>query len=78
MDITIQQAEVVTLSEPLTIEVVRDLFKQKRIIAKIEGLPRPITLWEGDDQYAAAGNWTNDTALVQATAVLQLSSIPWA
>lgn len=78
MDITIQQAEVVTLSEPLVIEAVRDLFTQKKIIAKIKELPRPVTLWEGDEQYAAAGNWTNETALTQAQVVLALSSIPWA
>lgn len=78
MDITIQQAEVVTLSEPLVIEAVRDLFTQKKIIAKIKGLPRPVTLWEGDEQYAAAGNWTNETALTQAQVVLTLSPIPWA
>jgi len=78
MDITVQQAEVVTLADPLVIEAVRDLFVQKKIVAKIQGLPRPIILWDGPDQYAAAGIWTNDTALAQATAVLQLSAIPWA
>jgi len=78
MNITIQEAQTVTLSEPLVIEVVRDLFVQKRIIAKIQGLPSPVTLWEGDEQYTAAGNWTNETALAQAQVVLALSSIPWA
>jgi hypothetical protein len=78
MNITIQEAQTITLSEPLVIEVVRDLFVQKRIVAKIQGLPRPVTLWEGDEQYAAAGNWTNETALTQAQVVLALSSIPWA
>jgi len=78
MNITVQQAEIVTLSEPIVIEAVRDLFVQKRIVAKIKGLPRPVILWEGEEQYTAAGNWTNDTAIAQASAVLQLSSIPWA
>jgi hypothetical protein len=78
MDITVQQAEVVTLSDPIVIEAVRDLFVQKRIVAKIKGLPRPIILWDGEEQYTAAGNWTNDTAIAQATTVLQLPSIPWA
>ena len=78
MDITIQQAEVVTLTDPIVIEAVRDLFVQKKIVAKIKGLSRPIILWDGEEQYTAAGNWTNDTATVQASAVLQLSSIPWA
>jgi len=78
MDITVQQAEVITLSDPIVIEAVRDLFVQKRIIAKVQGLPRPIILWDGEEQYTAAGNWTNDTIIAQATTVLQLSSIPWA
>jgi hypothetical protein len=78
MNITIQEAQTVTLSEPLVIEAVRDLFVQKRIIAKIQGLPRPIILWEGEEQYTAAGNWTNATALAQAQVVLALSPIPWA
>jgi hypothetical protein len=78
MNIVIQEAQTVTLSEPLVIEVVRDLFVQKKIVAKIKGLPRPVTLWEGDEQYTAAGNWTNDTALAQAATVLQLPNIPWA
>ena len=78
MNIIIQEAQTVTLSDPLVIEAVRDLFVQKRIIAKIQGLPRPIILWEGEEQYAAAGNWTNATALAQAQVVLALSPIPWA
>ena len=78
MNITIQEAQVITLQDPIVIEAVRDLFVQKKIIAKIKGLPRPIILWDGPDQYAAAGNWTNESAFVQATAILSLSSIPWA
>ena len=78
MNITIQEAQVITLQDPIVIEAVRDLFVQKKIIAKIKGLPRPIILWDGPDQYAAAGNWTNESATVQATAILSLSSIPWA
>jgi len=78
MNITVQPAQIITLSDPIVVEVVRDLFVQKRIVAKIRGLSRPIILWDGADQYAAAGNWTNDTAVAQASAVLQLSAIPWA
>ena len=48
------------------------------ISASVQGLWRDIILWQGAAQYAAAGVWTNDTALAQATAVLQLSAIPWA
>lgn len=76
MDITLQPAQIIILKD-IKIEAVRDLFIQKRIIAKIKDLPRPIILWDGPDQYAAAGNWTNDTVFAQASAVLALSSIPW-
>jgi hypothetical protein len=77
MDITIQPAQVVTLAEPISLDFVRDNLVDT-IIAKVNQLPRPFILWQGADQYAAAGNWTNETALAQATAVLSLSSIPWA
>lgn len=77
MDITIQQAQVITLNDPITLDGVRDNMVNK-IIAKVHGLPRPIVLWSGADQYAAAGNWTNESALAQAIAVLSLSAIPWA
>jgi hypothetical protein len=78
MNIIIQEAQVITLTGPIVIEAVRDLFVQKKIIAKIKGLPRPVVLWEGDEQYAAAGNWTNETAVAQAQTVLSLTPIPWA
>jgi len=78
MNITVQQAQVITLSDPIVIETVRDFLTQKRIVAQVRGLPRPVILWNGPDEYTAAGNWTNDTALAQASAVLALSSIPWA
>jgi hypothetical protein len=78
MIITLQPVQTITLSEPIVIEAVRDLFTEKRIIAKIKGLPRPVILWSGSEEYAAAGNWTNESATAQALTVLQLSSVPWA
>jgi len=77
MEITIQSAQTVTLNT-IVVEFVRDIFSEKKIIAKIKNLPRPVILWSGAEQYAAAGNWTNETATAQASAVLALSSIPWA
>jgi len=77
MEIIIKSAETVTL-DSIEIEFVRDDFDQKRIIAKIKDIPRPVILWNGEADYAAAGDWTNDTAAAQASAVLALSSIPWA
>jgi hypothetical protein len=77
INVVTQPQQTVSLS---TVEVlgVRDLFAEQTIIARIKGLPRPVVLWKGDAEYTAAGNWTNETATAQATAVLSLSSIPWA
>ena len=77
MDIIIQTTQTIKLADPIVIEFVRDLFVEKKIVAKIKGLPKQIVLCDGDEQYAAAGNWTNDTAISQALVVLALSSIPW-
>ena len=78
MDITLQAAQVITLPDPIVIIAVRDQFVQKRIIARIKDLPQAIILWDGSDEYTAAGNWTNESVLARATEVLALSSIPWA
>lgn len=77
MQITFQPAQTITLNS-IIIEFVRDNFHEQKIVAKIKGLPRPIVLWSGNTQYASASAWTNETATVQASAVLALSSIPWA
>ena len=77
MDITIQKAQTITLDD-VKIEVVRDLFLQKKIIAKINDLPRPVVLWDGEEEYTAAGDWTNETATARAIAVLSLPNINWA
>jgi hypothetical protein len=77
MEVTIQEAQVITIQEPIVIEDVRDLFTRQRIIAKIKGLPRYITLWDGPEEYEAAGNWTNDSALIRAKEVLSVSPIVW-
>lgn len=77
IDVVTQPQQTVSLSA-VEVLAVRDLFQEKTIIARVKGLPRPVVLWKGDAEYAAAGNWTNDSAAAQATAVLSLSSIPWA
>jgi hypothetical protein len=77
INIITQPQQTITLDK-VEILAVRDLFAEKTIIARVKGLPRPVVLWKGDVEYAAAGNWTNESATAQATAVLSLSSIPWA
>ena len=77
MQITIQPAQTIKL-DSVTIEFVKDVFTEKKIIAKIRTIPRPIILWNGLTEYMTASAWTNETATIQASAVLALSSIPWA
>jgi hypothetical protein len=77
MQIIIQKQKTVDLEE-LTIEFVRDLFEQKRIIARVKNLPQGIVLWDGEEEYNKAGNWTNETAQARLLEVLALPEIPWA
>ena len=68
---------VSTVLEEVEILGVNDLFYSKKIVAGIKGLPQSIVLWSGDEEYEAAGVWTNESALARATEVLSLSAIPW-
>jgi hypothetical protein len=77
MNIVIQPQKTINLSE-VKILAVRDLFEEKVIIARIKDLPRPIILWKGDEEYDAAGIWTNETALARATEVLSQTPVRWA
>ena len=77
MEIIIQKQQSVTISE-LKIDAVRDLFLEKKIIARVKGLDRGIVLWDGAEEYVAAGDWTNETALARVEELLQSENIPWA
>jgi hypothetical protein len=77
INVVTQPQQTVSLSA-VELLGVRDLFAEKAIIARVKGLPRPVVLWKGDAEYAAAGVWTNETATAQAATVLSLSAIPWA
>jgi hypothetical protein len=77
INIVIQPPQTVSLDVVEILAMIDD-FDQKKITAMIKGLPKNIVLWSGDEEYAAAGNWTNETATAQTTALLSLSSIPWA
>jgi hypothetical protein len=77
MKIVIQKQQTVDLEQP-TIEFVRDLFEQKRIIARVKNLPQGIVLWSGEEEYNKAGNWTNETAQARLLELLALPEIPWA
>jgi hypothetical protein len=77
MNITLKPAEVVTINE-IVISRVADSFEEKKIIAFIKDVPKPLLLWSGEEEYTAAGNWTNESALARVTEVLALPNIPWA
>lgn len=77
MDIIIQNEIKVTLDD-VRIVSVRDVFTEKKIIARIDGLVRPIYLWNGAAEYEEAGVWTNESALARAKEVLARTEIPWA
>jgi len=75
-NITVGKPQVVTL-DSVVIEVVRDLFTQEKIVARIKDLPRPVVLWSGSTEYAAASAWTNESAHARAIEVLSLSAVPF-
>jgi hypothetical protein len=77
MKIVLQAEQSITIDN-VEIQAVRDIFHEKKIIARVKGLPKGIVLWSGDAEYTAAGNWTNETALARATEVLAGSAVNWA
>jgi hypothetical protein len=76
MNITLRPAETISIKE-IVIDHVRDSFSEKKITAYIKNVPKPILLWDGEEEYIAAGNWTNESALARATEVLNLPVVPW-
>ena len=74
--ITLRPAQTVDIDlDSLTINFVKDSFENSRIIANIKGLPQAVLLWDGADEYAAAGVWTNESALARAKEILS-SDLP--
>jgi NADPH:quinone reductase-like Zn-dependent oxidoreductase len=45
----------------LQIRSVKDLFNIKQIIASVKPIPYDIILWDGEEEYSQAGNWTNES-----------------
>jgi len=77
INIILQPEKSITIDE-VEVLAVRDLFQEKTIIARIKDLPRPVVLWKGEEEYAAAGDWTNETAIAKAIEVLSAPEINWA
>lgn len=74
----------ITTPDDVTVELndiklfmVKDIFKTKTIIGKIQKLNFPVYLWKGEEEYKQAGVWTDESALERAKYVLSLNPIPW-
>jgi hypothetical protein len=63
--------------ETVNVLTVIDSKQGKTIAAYIEGLNRQILLWNGEEEYEQAGDWTDKDAVERATEMLSLSTIPW-
>jgi len=73
--ITLQPAQTVDIDlDNLNVNFIRDNSNNFTIIANIQGLPRPVLLWSGEEEYAAAGVWTNESALARAKEILSSDS----
>jgi len=48
------------------------------IAASVNGIQRDIILWHGADEYAAAGIWTNQTALDRAKELIESGNVKFA
>ena len=72
--VTIHPAVTVTIDN-IKILAVRDIMAEKKIIARIDGIPSGVVLWEGEEEYSAAGNWTDESVLARATEVLSSGTI---
>lgn len=70
MKIVVQPEIAIELPE-VEVLAVRDQISDKKIVAKINGLPRAVVLW-GPDEYDSqdATFWTNETARARAIQVL--------
>jgi hypothetical protein len=77
MKIVIQPEVAVELNEVRLVQV-RDSVQEKHIIARIEGIPRGILLWSGEEYDSPeASNWTNESARKQAAIRLTQNPVPF-
>jgi len=75
--VNLQNSQSITIDK-IVVETVRDLFLEKKIIARIKGIPRGIVLWQGEQEYTAAGEWSNDSVLARATEIISSGNISFA
>jgi hypothetical protein len=72
------QPEVSIHLDSVNILAVRDVIHEKRIIARVEGIPRGVILW-GPKEYDLdeARNWTNESARNKAVERLSQENVPF-
>ena len=72
--ITLRPAQTITVEE-VKVLAVRDLFEEKKIIARIKDIPVGLVLWEGDAEYASASAWTNESAQARVEELFNSDSL---
>lgn len=61
MKVVIQPEISVELTE-IKLLAIRDVIHERKVIARVEGIPRGIILWQGAEYDSKeAQNWTNDS-----------------
>jgi len=75
MKIVVQPEIAIDLPEVVVLAV-RDQFVDKKIVAKIQGIPRGVVLW-GPYDYDShpASSWTNESVQARAVEVLQKTPV---
>lgn len=77
--ITLQPAQTIDIDlNKIVLTKTTDIPSEFLITASVEGVWRDIVLWKGQEQYAAAGNWTNETIVAQVSAVISSGNIQFA
>jgi hypothetical protein len=75
ISIKVQEAQTVDLDELVIINIVDNF--QDKIVARVQGIPLPVVLWSGADEYAAAGDWTNSTATDRLNEIVNSGNVPF-
>ena len=74
--ITLQPAETVDINtDNLILSRVIDSSTEQLITATIQNIYRDIILWQGSEEYAAAGIWTNESALARAKELIDSGNV---
>jgi hypothetical protein len=77
--ITIQPAQTIEIDTTnLVLTKVTDSSTDLIITATIPSIWRDIILWQGAEEYAAAGIWTNESALARAKALIDAGDVRFA